>query len=96
MAGGDEVGLQLLAVGPELAELQPAVADDARIRRPAGEIFVGEVVDDAVELALEIEGVKRNVELVGDAPGIAGIDGAAAAFLVIGRGRRRRRERRCA
>ena len=84
MAGGDEVGLQLLAVGPQLAELQPVVAHHAWIRRAAGEILVGEVIDDAVEIALEIQRVKRNVEPVGDAAGVAGIDGAATALLVVG------------
>ena len=96
MAGGDEIGFELLAVGPQLAELQPVVADDARIRRAAGQVFVGEIVDDAVEVALEIEGVKRDVEPVGDAAGIAGIDGAAAALLVIGAAVVARRGRRCA
>ena len=89
MAGGDEVGVELLAVGPELAELEPVVADDARVRRAAREVLVGEVVDDAVEVVLEVEGVERDVEPVGDAAGIAGVDGAAAALLVVGRSRRR-------
>ena len=84
VAGGDEVGLELLAVGPQLAELQPVVADDARVRRPAREVLVGEVVDDAAEVALEVEGVERDVEPVGHAAGIAGIEGAAAALLVRG------------
>ena len=33
VTGGDIVGLKLLAVRPELAELQPIVADHTRIRR---------------------------------------------------------------
>ena len=84
VAGGDEVGVELLGELPELAELQPGVADDARVRRPAAEVFVGEVVDDPVELCLEVEGVERDVELVGDAASVAGIDGRAAALLVVG------------
>src|SRR5262249_37706283 len=52
---GNEVGIELLAVGPELAELQPVVADDAGVWRAAGEVFIGEVVDDPVELVLKIE-----------------------------------------
>src|SRR5262249_16018419 len=47
-------------------------------------ILVGEVVDDAIELVLEIERVKRDVEAVGDAAGVTGIDGATAALLVFG------------
>src|SRR5205814_374333 len=84
MAGGDVVSLHLPAVSPELAELEPAVADDARIRRAAGEILVGEIIDDAIEFALEIERVEWDIQLVGDAPGIAGIDGAATSLFVIG------------
>ena len=68
MPGGHEVGAELLAVRPELAELEPVVANHAGIRRAAGEIFVGKVIDDAVEVAFEIESVKRYVETVGDAP----------------------------
>ena len=87
VAGGDEVGVELLAVRPELAELQPVVADDARVGRAAGEVLVGEVVDDAVEVALEVEGVERDVEPVGDAAGVAGVDGASSSPSC---GRRRR------
>ncbi len=96
MAGGDVSRPQLLTVGPQLAELEPAVADDAGIRRPPGKVLVGEVVDDAVELALEIESVERNVEAVGNPAGVAGVDGAAAALLAIGARRHRVHERRCA
>ena len=84
MAGGDEVGVELLAVRPELAELEPVVADDARIRRSARGVLVGEVVHDAAEVVFEIEGVKRNVEPIGDPASVAGVDGAAAALLVRG------------
>ena len=46
VAGGDEVGAELLAERPQLAELQPGVAHDARVRRAAAGVLVGEVVDD--------------------------------------------------
>ena len=78
---------------PELAELQPGVAHDARVRRAAARVLVGEVVDDPVELALEVEGVERDVEPVRDAPGVAGVDGRAAALLVVGPRRRAGRGR---
>ena len=81
---GDEIGFDLLTVGPELAEFQPAIAYDARIRRPAGQVFVGEVVDDAVEVFLEVEGVKGDVETVGNAASVSGVHGAATAFFVVG------------
>src|SRR5579862_3792822 len=82
MPGGNEVGRQLLAVAPELAELEPVVADNTRIGRSPGQVFVGKVVDDAVEILLEIESIEGNVQQVGHAPRIACIKGTAAAFLV--------------
>ena len=80
-----------LPYGPELAELEPGVADDAGIGRATLRVFVDEVVHDLLEVALEIEGIKRHVELIGDAAGIAGIDGSAAAFLAVGGRAHRRR-----
>ena len=35
---------------------------------------------------LEVEGVERDVEPVGDAPSVAGVDGRAATLLVVGPG----------
>ena len=83
MPGGDGVGPELLGERPELPELEPGVADDARVRRSTAQVFVGEVVDDLVELGLEVEGVERDVELVRDPPGVAGVDGGAAPLLVV-------------
>ncbi len=80
MAGRHEVGPDLLAVGPELAELEPDVAHDARIRRPPGHVLVGEIIHDPREVALEVEGVERDIEPVGDALGIHGIGDAAAGL----------------
>src|SRR3954469_16558241 len=80
VAGGDEVGPDLLAVGPELAELEPRVAEDAWVGRPSGRILVGEPIDDPGEVALEVEGIERDVEPVGDGSGVDGV-GCAAAGL---------------
>ena len=44
MAGGDGVGADRLRVIPQLAELQPGVADDARVRRAGLQVFVDEVI----------------------------------------------------
>ena len=84
MAGGDVVGLELFAVGPEFAELEPGVADDAGVGRAAGEVLVGEVVDDPAEVLLEIQRVEGDVEPVGHAAGVASVEGATAALLVGG------------
>ncbi len=80
MAGGDEVGPDLLAVRPELAELEPDVAEDARVGGPAGGVFVGELVHDPGEVAFEVEGIERDVEAVGDGSGVDRV-GARAAGL---------------
>ena len=80
---GDGVAAELLTELPELAELQPVVADDAGVRRAALEVFVREIIDDRAELVFEIEGVKRNVELVRHAAGIAGVNRGAATLLIV-------------
>ena len=80
MAGRHEVGPDLLAVGPELAELEPDVAHHARVGRSARQVLVGEVILDPAEVALEIERVERDVEPVGDLLGVGGIGDAAAGF----------------
>jgi hypothetical protein len=84
MSGGDEISLELSAVGPELAELEPGVADDAGIRRASGQIFIGEIVNDPVEFTFEIKSIERNAKAVGYAAGVSGVLSAAAAFLVRG------------
>ena len=89
MAGRHEVGADLLAIGPQLAELEPDVADHAWIGRSSREILVREVIFDPREVALEIEGVKRDVESIGDTLRIERIGHAAAGlgtpFDILGR-----------
>ena len=84
MAGGDEIGPDAVGIVEQLAELQPVVADDAGIGGAAGGVFVHEIVDDPAELVLEIEGIKRDVEPIGHAAGVAGVHGGAAAFFMLG------------
>src|ERR1700722_17498645 len=62
MAGRHEVGTDLFAISPKLAELEPDVADDAWIGRSSRQILVREVFFDPREVALEIKGIKRDVE----------------------------------
>src|SRR5262249_39329144 len=81
---GHVVGPELPAVVPELAELEPVVADDAGVGRPPGQVLVGEVVHDAGEVVLEVQGVEGQVQPVRDPAGVAGVHGAAAALLVGG------------
>ena len=88
MAGRHEVGADLFAIGPQLAELEPDVADHARIGRSSRQILVREVIFDPREVALEIKGVKRNVEPIGDTLGIERVGHAAtglgAPFDILG------------
>ena len=90
MAGGDEIGPHLLAVFPEPAELEPDVAHHAGVGRAAVEVFVGEIILDPPELALEVEHEERQVEAVGDALGVDGVGDAAtglgAALFALGVG----------
>src|SRR5436305_875130 len=78
-----EIGAKLLAVAPELAELEPGIADNARIGRAALDILVDEVVHDPAEVLLEVERVEGDIEAVRDAAGIAGIQGDTAALLAV-------------
>ena len=78
----DVLGADLLREVPQLAELQPVVAHHARIRRAAGEVFVGEVVLDPAERVLKVQSVKWNVESIGDSSRIRSVGRAAASLLV--------------
>ncbi len=80
VAGCHEIGSDLLAVSPELAEFEPDIAENARIRRPTGDVFVGEFVHDSAEFAFEIEDVERNVETVGNATGVQRVGDAATCL----------------
>ena len=80
VAGRHEVGPCLFTVAPELAELEPDVAHHARVGRSAGDVFSDEVILDPPEFPLEIQGVKRDIEQVGDALGIHGIGDATAGL----------------
>ena len=89
----DEFGIHHVRIAQQLAEFQVDVAHDAGIGRAGLAVFVHEVVDDAVEVLLEIQRVKRNVEPRGDGARVHRISGRAAAVfeaarrsLVIGNG----------
>ena len=56
---------------PEIAELEFFVAHHARVRRPAGLVFAGEIINhDALELIGLINNVMRNTEGMRYAAGI--------------------------
>ena len=85
MARGHPLGPDAVGILQQLAELQPGVADDARIGRAAGGVFGDEIVDDPAEFLLEIQHVKGYAQPVGHAAGIGRIGRAAAALFTAGR-----------
>src|SRR5271170_2319784 len=83
MAGGDELRAELVRAVNEPAKLQILIAHHAGIRRAAGLVFVGEVLDDVLlEFRRLVNEVIRDVELVADAARVG--DGLRAAALVLG------------
>ena len=81
---GHEITAELLTKLPQLAELEPIVADNTGVGRSSFEVFISKVVDDLPEFLFKIERIKRNPEFVGDPSRIPGIDGGAASFFAIG------------
>ncbi len=83
MSGGDEIRAELVRAVNEPAELQILIAHHARIRRAAGFVFVGEVLDDVLlEFRRLVNEVIRYAELVANGAGIG--DGLRAAAPVLG------------
>ena len=83
MAGGDKICAELVRAINEPSELQILIAHHARIRRAAGFIFVGEVLDDVfLEFRRLVNEVIRDVKLVADGARVG--DGLRAAALVLG------------
>src|SRR3954467_9923144 len=88
MSGGNALGAELAGERPQWAELEPIVAHHTWVRRAAREILVGKVIDDSIKLALEVQGVERDVEPIGDAARVTGVEsGAAAAMTFVRHGR---------
>ena len=83
MAGGDVLRAELVRALDEPAELQILVAHHARVRRAAGLVFIGEVLDDVLlKLGRFVDEVIRDAKLVADRPGVR--DGLRSAALVFG------------
>ena len=82
MSRGDEIRAELVRAVNEPAELQILIAHHARIRRAAGLVFVGEVLDDVLlEFRRLVNEVIRDVELVADGARVG--DGLRAAAFVL-------------
>src|SRR5438093_2709280 len=61
MTCGHEIGPELLPVGPQLAELEPSVADHAGVGRSPGHIFVRKIINHPVEIVFEIQSIERDI-----------------------------------
>ena len=82
MPRGDVVRIDTVCVVEQAAELDPVVAHDARIGCASRCVFIDKIVDDVGKFGLQVERVKRNVHLVGNASGILGVRGAATPLFV--------------
>ena len=83
MSGRDEIRTQLIRAVNQSAELQILIAHHARVRRAAGLVFVGEILDDVLlEFRRFVNEVIRDVELVADGARVG--DGLWAAAFVLG------------
>jgi hypothetical protein len=86
MAGGERLRAELARGLQEVAELDRAVALDARHRRLAERVRVGEIVDDGLAKAiLVVEHVMGDAELGGDVAGVVDVLAGAAGALAMGR-----------
>ena len=81
------IGAEIARRFQQVAELDALVAADARDRRLAAAVALGEILDDRfAEPGLVIEHVMRDAEKFGDARCIADILSRAAGPLAAGRG----------
>ena len=83
MSGGDVAGAEGVRPGDQARELDPRVAVDAWVGRPAGGVFVHEVVDDGGELRPRVEDIQVDPEFLGDPAGVGLVPGAAASAGVV-------------
>jgi len=86
VAGGHGLGAQLAGHVQQVAELDRLVAADARHRRLAAEIGVGEILDHLLlEAALIVEDVVRDADGVGGRARIVDVLAGAAGALLLNR-----------
>ena len=82
MSRGNEIRAELVRAVNEPAEFQILIAHHARIRRAAGLVFVGKVLDDVLlEFRRLVNEIIRDVELVADGARVG--DGLRAAAFVL-------------
>src|SRR5471032_3387834 len=82
MSRRNKIRAELIRAVNQSAEIQILVAHHARVRRAAGLVFVGEILDDVLlEFRRLVNEVIRDVELVADGARIS--DGLRAAAFVL-------------
>ena len=87
MAGRQHLGAELARGRQQVAELDRLVAVDARHRRLARDVAVGEAVDHRfLEAAFVVEHVMRNADALGDRARVVDVLAGAAGALAVGRG----------
>ena len=86
VAGRQRVGAEVAGRAEQVGELDRLVAGDARHRRLAGDIAVGEAVDDRLaEALLVVEDIVGDAEGFGDAARVVDVLAGAAGALPVGR-----------
>ena len=86
MAGGKHARAELARGGEQLIELDRPVALDARHRRLACRIAVGEPLDHRLAKAiLIVQHIVRNADPFGDEAGVVDVLAGAACALAMGR-----------
>ena len=84
MAGREAIGAEFLRSAQEIRELYGLVAPDARDRRRAREIGIGEILHDLLaEAAFVIQHIVRDTDLVGHVAGVVNILARAAGALLL-------------
>ena len=86
MSGRQRLRAEFARGRQQIAELDRAVALDARHRRLAERVAVGEIVDDGLaKAAFVVEHVMRDAEPLGDVAGVVDVLPGAAGALAMGR-----------
>ena len=79
--GCNMINSQHFAIGPELSKFEPVIANNTRVWRTPGKVFMGEIIHDLAKFRFKVESIKRDVEFIRYPTGIARIKCAAAAFF---------------
>ncbi len=77
MARGHGLRPDGVGIVEQLAELQPGIAEDARVGCSPGGVLGDEAIDEPVEIRLEVQHVEGDVEHVGHTLGVRRVGGRA-------------------